>query len=258
MTQFYFLRTSLPELKIEEPLPIGFEELMYMLQQNLSENEWELISSLRLYYDLQNLDALLKDLSIDHKGVLEGNALEKSLQSKEYFPSYVFDFFEEYSSKEEQIKNFGKIFSSYFKKVKENSKGLLHDYFSFERELRLYLLGYRCKKLNRDLYQEIQHEDIHDEIVIELIRHKDDPDPFFPDSFTALKEALLDIGSAPQLEHEEIAKFRFYRYNDVQFKDFFTIDVIILYVIQYFILDDLNQLSSKKGLEQFNMLIKEK
>ena len=128
----------------------------------------------------------------------------------------------------------------------------------FERSLRLYLLGYRCKKLKRDLYKEIQHEDMHDEVILDLIKHKDDPEPYFPESLLSLRETLMDIGFDPQKEYEEIAKFKFYRYNDVQFKEFFTIDVIVLYVIQYFILDDLQKMTPEKGVEQFNLMIKDK
>ena len=114
MTQFYFLRTSLPEIQIDAPLPLPFDELMYMLRHNLSDKEWMLIGKIRLYYDLLNLNALLRELPIDEKGILEGNSLEKAVQSKEYFPTYVFDFFEEYTSKEEQVRHFGRVIATLF------------------------------------------------------------------------------------------------------------------------------------------------
>ena len=159
MHKYYYLACSLPSISLKTKPDIGFEELKFMLKLNVSRSDLKKIISFTRFIDICNLRCLWMNKDIDQRGNLNIAELEDVILIKDVFPDYVFDFLDRYENKDDRLKYFTFLISSFFKDVISSSRGFLKFYFQLEKEIRLVLTALRARKLGRELLKELQFED---------------------------------------------------------------------------------------------------
>lgn len=255
MRNYYYLIISLPALELNSQPQIRFEEFFQSLEINLTESDFNSVKTLLLFYDLVNLERMLQKGSYDLRGQLSATEQLLALRFKEYYPEFVFDFFEKHQSDRDQLLHFAKIYSLFFSHYSVG-KSPENAVLKFERELRLFLILYRTKKFKKDLSFELRYEDAHDPFVYQLLSQKEAIKLAPPEDFVKLAEEL-DSTEDPIQVNQIIEGFRFYHYQELQSEHSFTILGLLAYMMQLLILEDLEKADSTYGLEMFNYILKD-
>ena len=254
---YYFLASALPELQIGYPPDINFMTMDALLKVNLTKADYLLTRILRRYYDIQNIRAFWLGEEIDPRGVYNEVDLEESLVTRLGLPEYVYTFLEKYDSKESRIKHFPALVTAYFSEESENAEGFLKEYLIFERELRIVLIGFRAKKMGRDLTAELQYEDPYDEIVAQVLAQKDSKTYEPPSRFGDLKALFEQHSDEPLKLHQAICEYRFQKIEGMYEIDMFSIGRILAYLAQLIIVERWLELDKNKGLEVIDTIVKE-
>lgn len=256
MSRYFFLGSILPSIRVGSEPGILFDDLMTLYKDNLDSSDLEKVKAIRGYIDLKNIQNLLKKEEIDHRGNLSEKELDEAIVNQEGLPSYLFDFLEEYQEVPEQLRNYSKVFISFFKQMDKKHRRFLREYFRFERSWRVLLTGYRAKKLGVDPTVALQHEDFHDPLIAEILAQKDAPFFEFPFEYVELGEKLKDVGQEPDKQYQLMADFRFHRIRDMVQDHPFSIDYLLGYLVQLMIVEDVFALDEKRGSENLNEMVK--
>jgi len=256
LRNYYYLAISLPDLEIENRPVIRFETLIDQFTMNLNKEDWDLIATVRMYFDLVNLEKSLLEEPIDHRTALNALEIEEALRDRTHFPDYVFDFFDRFIDKKDRIENFPILYAQFFKEFSSKNEEI-SKMIQTERELRLFLLGFRSIKYHQDLQEQFCYEDLTDEIV-DLILSKQAKTTLLDE--TKLQKLLENLDQAKNALEVRylLAAFRFEFYKEIQDFHPFNIIGLIAYMIQLSLLEDLEVKDPKKGLEIFQYILKEK
>ncbi len=257
MKEYYFLSALLPPLKMGSIPGLGFTELVSLLEQNLQESDYKQIEVIRLYTDILNLRNYWRGGALDVRGNLDEYWMVEGLATRSLFPEYVFTFTEKYETTAARLAHFSELLVSYYREEIAQAKGFLQSYLSFERDLCLVCLGFRAKKLQRDLVKELQYEDTDDELVRQIVAQKDAP--FFepPAEYQGLRSLFDEENTSPLKLQESILKIRFDWVEDKVGVDLFSLDKILAYFIQLECVETGLLLESERGNEIVDRMMKE-
>lgn len=257
--EYYFVGTSLPDLKIGQQPEISFENLQRLLKDNLSGHDYAQTQVLRRYFDILNLRALLKNESLDSFGNLDKMALEETLLGDtSYFPAYVNQFLEQYPDKKDRLYYFPKLVHAFYQEEVEDSRGFLKDYLNFERHLRLLLTAYRAKKLGRDLSKELQFEDVDEEFIVQLLTQKDAKHFDVPELFSDLEPVLEANFNSPLDLQKALNEYRFKKLDEMVDMQVFSMDAILAYLAKYILCQKWMAMDKEQGLKIVDTIIKGK
>lgn len=254
---YYYLASALPELQIGYPPDINFKAMDALMRDNLTKEDYRSVAVLRLYYDIQNMRAFWMGEEIDSRGMYNEVDLEESLVTRLGLPEYVYAFLEKYDSKESRLKHFPALVTAYFTEESLNAEGFLREYLTFERELRIVMLGFRAKKMGRDVTAELQYEDPQDEIVAQVLAQKDSKTYEPPSRYSDLKAIFDQYFDEPLKLHQAICEYRFHKIEGMYEIDMFSIGRILAYLAQLIIVEKWLELDKKKGLEVIDTIVKE-
>lgn len=255
MKQYYFLATALPPLKLGVTPEITFDEFCDLLNDNLNKQDLAKTRVVRRWYDIQNIRAYWKEEELDPVGNFDKAHLAEALTAREGFPDYVYDFLDTYENLEDRLHNFSLLVISYFSNEIQRSTGLLHDYLQFERNWRLVFLGFRAKRLGRNLTQELQFEDPDDPLVASLLAQKDAKEYVPPEGFEELATLFEEHGDSPAGLYQALCEYRFRKVTERVGIDLFSIDNIIGYMVQLITLEKMQELDKEKGLSIVNTVL---
>ncbi|ADI37972.1 uncharacterized protein CT_309 [Waddlia chondrophila 2032/99] len=254
---YYFLASALPELQIGYPPDIHFKALDALMKINLTKEDYQKAAVLRRYYDIQNIRAFWLGEEIDRRGIFNEVDLEESLVTRLGLPEYVYAFLEKYDNKESRLKHFPELVAAYFKEEGASAEGFLKEYLAFEREMRIVLIGFRAKKMGKDLAFELQYEDPYDEIVAQVLAQKDSKNYEPPTRYADLKALFEEHYEEPLKLHQALCEYRFYKVEGMYEMDLFSIGRILAYLAQLMIVERWLELDKKKGLEVIDTIVKE-
>lgn len=255
--QYYFLASRLPPLALGEVPDITWEEFLFLLETNLTQADWRWVNVLRLYQDLINIRHFWMGEEIDPLGRFDVLELEEALLTGYGFPEYVYAFLEQYASKEERLKNFPSLIVRFFTQELLNAPDFLREYLQLERELRLVFLGFRAKKLGRNLATELQFENPDDDLIAQLLAQKDDKAFEPPEGFESLRVMFTQHADEPMALFQEIAAYRFNWIEDRLSDDPFSISRILGYMVQLILVLQTLQLDAEKGNQMIDNMVKE-
>lgn len=258
MTQYYFLATILPALQIGVPPEIDSQELLNLLKINLSVSDYGKVERLLGLYDIYNIRAFWTGEPLDQWGTLDKNALEEALIVREGpLPPFVFEYLQDHENQEDRLKDFPILFVKFFENLASTTQGFEREYALFERNLRLTLAAFRAKQLGRNLEKELQYEDPNDEVVAQLLAQKDAKTFEPPVDFQDLKPILEEHYSSPMELQKAMCEYRFKKLEEYVGLDSFSIDRVLVYVLEYVMADKWIQLDRKKGVEIVDTIVKE-
>lgn len=256
MGGYYFVAAAMPPLKVGASADITLREYLQMLQINLSVHDLEYLSRLRLFYDIQNIRAHWRGHKLDAAGSLDENELEEALVAREGLPEYVYTFLDRYSEASERQRFFPSLIASYFQEELNALPPIISAYFEFERQLRLVLLGFRAKKLHRDLLVELQYEDPFDETVAQLLVQKDAKSYIPPEAFEELSQLFDRFYDEPLALHKALCEYRFAKIDEILGVDFFSINRVLGNLLQLFIVERWFRLDKQGGLLIVNTIVR--
>ncbi len=260
MKQYYYLSIVLPKLVLDEKPEISFHEFDQLLQENLTPSDFDKMRRMRWFYDLRNVRAYWKKEPLDYWGTLNENQLEDALLTREgnELPGYLYDYLNEYDSPEERQRHFSKVISTYFAEEASQNTGFLRDYRAFERNIRLIMTAYRARRLGRDLEVEFEYEDPEDDIVAQLLEHKDSKEFELPEGFEDFKPVLQLYDSSPLKLQKAVMEYVFNWIEDRLQFDYFSINHILGYMARFILIERFMRLDKEKGLNILENVVKEK
>jgi hypothetical protein len=258
--QYVYLAVGLPPLSFDSPPEISFAELETLLRDNLTHKDYQKTRLLRRLYDILNLRAFWLGEPLDPHGGMDENQIEEALALQMGFPEYVYDFILRHRTKEERLRHFPSLLSSFFKESAAETKGFLRDYLRFEREWRLVFAGFRAKRLGRDLSVELQYEDPQEELIAQMLAQKDAKTYEPPERYRELKVLFEKYEDDPLGLERALDEYSFNFIEDqlsLGLKDTFSIDRILAYMAQLILVEKWFELDKKKGSEIIDTIVKE-
>lgn len=258
MTQYYFLTTYLPSLQFGVPPDISFEELEILFDENLSSKDLKQVEVIRRYYDLFNMRAFWKGEPLDPHGNWNENQLEEVLLEPARQPEYLRKYLEEYESTAERVSQFSRLLAAYFRNEEEHAEGFLKKYLQLERELRLILVGFRAKKMKRDLLKELQYEDPEEPIVAQILAQKDDLAFHPPEPYEELKPIFEANADNPMTLHQALLEWRYGKIQEFVGVQPFSIDRILGYFVRFILNENSLELDKIKGTKIVDSIVEER
>ncbi|MBS0634556.1 MAG: DUF2764 family protein [Verrucomicrobia bacterium] len=249
MANYYFLATLLPPLRVGSPVELSSAELQFLLEQNLTPSDMELVRVLKRLIDIDNIRAIWKKQPYTPGGNIDYNELEELLVFKEGLPEYVLEFLDSYQEKKELIENFPKILHSYFAKESTNKNGFLKRYITFQWQWKLVFTALRAHELGRDIEKELAAADNENPFLEELLDASKEKQFEPPAPYTGLKELFDSRKTAPLDLYQALSEWRFDYIEEMIEWENFSIERILGYVAQLEICEEWLQLDKLKGLE---------
>lgn len=239
MTHYYFVAPALPALQLESPPEISFEELIFLLEVNLTSKDLKLGTILRRYYDVLNVRNLLKKEPFLPFGTMNPAELEEALQGADTLPDYFFEFTQKYSTSKAQLENFSSLLAAYYRKESRVATRFLKELLQFDHAWQLVMVALRAKTLGRDLLKEFQYEDIADPLVKQLANQKEGSSIEVPEEFVDLKALYEENKEAPLALHRAHVHWRFQKIERMLAGSYFSVDRVLGYIAQLFLLEEL-------------------
>ena len=262
MSQYYFLSSSLPSLQMGGLPELAFKDLRPLFAVNLTKKDAKKLKTFQTFYDLQNLRASwmsqqLRPQEFSSYGSLLKNELEDAILTYDGLPGYVYDFLDRFDNEEKRLQNFSSLLFSYFQEVNNEASGFLSSYLTFEKEWRLVFLGFRAKKMKKDVIAELQYEDPSNEIVAQILAQKDASSYEPPSKYEKLKSIFETKGDSPISLHQSLCEYRFLELESFFEGDLFSIDRILGYIAQLIIVEEWLKLDQSRGLDIMDTIVKD-
>lgn len=255
MSNYYYLATALPELKLGITPEITFPYFVHLLQENLSAEDLAQTQAIRRYFDIENIRAFWRKEPLDPRGNLDVNSLEEALLTGGGLPAYVYDFMEKHDSLQDRLRHFPFLIVTYFNEEISKAKGFLRKYLQFERDLRLVLVGLRAKKLHRDLLLELQYENSDDDSVAQLLSQKDAKSYDPPDEFGAVKSLFEEFSDDPASLNKALYEYRIQKIDQMIGLHVFSLDYILAYLIKLIYMEKWLEQDRDKGIQIIKKII---
>lgn len=244
---YYFLGTLLPELHIGEVPEIGFREYKQLLKENLSASDYAKTRVIRNLHDIFNLRFYWKGEPLDPFGNLKDSDFEEAFATRSMLPSYVFEYMDKYENKSEQLHHFPALLATFFNEEIEQSSGFFKAYLILERELRLVMLAFRAKKLNKDVFAELQYEDPEESIIAQILAQKDSGSYEPPEKYEELKVIFDKYQNQPLELQKALIEFRFNKIEEMLGLDLFSADRILAYLVELMLTEQWQHMDQQKG-----------
>jgi hypothetical protein len=250
MTQYYFIGTSLPPLRIGVKPEISFHELRDLLRMNLTPPDLEKFQDLLRLIDLSNIRAEWMGRPLDDRGNFQSNQLEEALLVREGLPEFINTYLDQYDSIEDRLRFFPSLYTAICLEMQEKyPSGFLHEYYTLEREIRLVLTALRAKRFGRHLTRELQFEDSSDPLVAEILAQKDAAEYTPPLEYLVLKALFIRCAGDPKELYRALLEYRFEKIEELEEKGPFSIDAILGYAARLLLVESWNQLDEIQGTE---------
>lgn len=257
MTKYYFLGTLLSELRVGEPPEISFREYEQLLKENLTDEDFAKTRTIKNLFDILNIRFYWKGEPLDTLGNYDESELEEAFATQSMLPLYVFKFMSKYESLDERLRHFPEMIATFFSEEIHRASGFFKDYLTLERELRLILVAFRAKKLNRDVYIDLQYENPEDPLIVQILAQKDAPQFEPPVNYQELKSIFNQYSDNPLELQKAMYEFRFKKIEEMLGIDFFSTNRMLAYFVELVLIEKWLQMDNQKGLEIVDRMLKE-
>lgn len=255
MTLYYFLGTLLPELKIGEAPEIRFDDFLALLKQNLKAQDYAQVMAVLRFIDIENIRQLWMGREFEQKGNLDENELQEALLVQVGLPSYILNFLDQFGNGSDRLRHFSSLVGSFFREEIPQQMGFLREWLIQERNMRLVLSALRAKSMGRPLLEEMQHEDPEDKIVADILAQKDGASYTPPLEFREMGAVYEKYQDDPLGLHKALLEYRFKKAQEMVHLEVFTIDRIIAYLVQLFLVEKWRKLDEQKGRKIINNIL---
>ncbi len=249
---YYYLVAGLPELALEQSkLPFSVSDFLANLKEVLHPEDIKLVRFLLLPYN----NMLLLDLALHKEGESTAHpyseysreALEEKIKEEGDLPTYMPRFYEAVRQESPiwaQLSWENQLTRLYYDYVLEHTKGFLSDWFVFERDLKNILAAWNCRTYEISMDgQLIGGNEVTEALLQSHIRD------FGLSNEKEYLDRLLNALENDQLQEREKAidliKWNFI--DEANTFHYFTIEVVLGYLLKLMILEHRLQLDTEKG-----------
>lgn len=254
MKEYYFLASLLPPLEIGHIPALGFADLMVLLDANLGRKDRQTVRKFLSMIDFQNMRAFWAKESFEKRGNLNHEQMEEVLShlewpSGESLPQFLIDYLGKYPSDKERLDHFSLLMSQFYAYQLEHESGFIRDFFAFQRDLHLVLVGFRAKKLSKNVAVELQYEDETDPIVAQILAQKDAKNFEPPFEYKELKRIFEEYADSPLELHKAISEYQFDYIIEHWGNEAFSLERILNYLARLILVEQWLELDVQKGIQ---------
>lgn len=259
MKEYYFVASLLPELEIGHVPDLGMSELKELLKVNLASEDLTKTRLLLRQIDVENFRAFWAQEPLDPRGNLNKEEIEQAINDKawsrdEEFPDYLVDFLDKFTEDDERLAHFPKLLISYYSYEREHNEGFLKDYFAFQRDWQWVLVGFRARKMGKDIAVELQHEDPSDPLIAQILAQKDAAEYEPPFEYRDLKPIFEEHQDQPLELHKALYAYQFKEIVERWGVAIFTVDRILNYMARLILVEKWQELDVQKGIEVIDQI----
>lgn len=260
MTEYYFLTSLLPELQIGHIPTLGFSSLMELLETDLTKEDFQLVKHFLHIIDYDNLRSLWNGDPIDKRGNFTKEELERALLEGEWpngkeFPDYLLDFLQKYPNNKERVQHFFWLISRFLDDQIVHHTDFFREYYIFEKQWRLVMVGFRAKKYGKDISYELQYEDPYDPIVAQILAQKDTQGFEPPFEYRDLKPIFDEYADNPLELHKALLEYQFRQIVELTGNEIFSIDRILGYLARLLLVESWLVLDVQKGINVVDEMV---
>ena len=260
MREYHFLISSLPELSFEKKsLPFALDFFYKELEYYLHPNDYKTVCYLKCETDSYNLLNLLaeSDKPFRPGGNLTQEELEKEIKSPNSLPHCLSNFIDYYhkSAKSENYASLEKqLFSMYYNYINNSDNQFITKWFTFDLNLKNILAHIVSELLETDPRNEM----VGDQVTIDEILFYRSKNFDLNHRIPNYKTLLQIVNQKDILEREkQIDKFKWDYLDEITLFDYFTLEVILSYIIKLKIIQRWEEMDVEKGTAQLNTFINE-
>lgn len=262
MKEYYFLASVLPPLEIGHLPALGFAEFRELLEFNLSNSDKKRVRQFLRLIDLENVRAFWANEPFDPRGNVSAEQMEQALLDVQWpvgeeFPSYFQEYLEKYHTNEERLAHFSELMAQFFNHAIEQESGFIADFFQFQREMRLVIVGFRSKKLGKDVALELQYEDATDSVIAQILAQRDSKVYEPPFEYKELKPIFEEFAEQPLELYKALYEYQFNHIIELWGGEIFTLNRILNYVARLILVERWLELDVQKGIEVVDTIEKE-
>lgn len=262
MDEYYFFVSLLPPLEIGHVPSLGFSELKALMDVNLKKSDRKIVRTFLSLIDFENMRALWSGEPFDQHGNYNREQMVHAIADEtwpngETFPWFLSEYLEKYRTPEDRLRHFPLLLSQFFTFQIENETGFLRDYFAFQRDIRLVMLGFRTKKLGKDLAEQLQYEDGTDEIVAFILAQRDSKSFEPPFEYKELRPIFDEYASDPLELYQAFYVYQFNHIIELWGGEPFGLGRILNYLARLILVERWLELDVQKGIHVVDTIEKE-
>ncbi len=257
-TYYYCLVAGFPDLFLDESdVHFSMADFKEYLQEELTPNDNQLVQTLFLPYDHQNLINILQGNAQSFSSL--GNFSREQLEETDAFvlPSYMLEFVNQYKSesKSKTSKQWeNHITHLFYEYVARMDNTFLNDWFAFDKNLTNLLIGLNCREFERNPGNEIIGEDF----VAEAIKNSTSKDFGLSSELNYLPQVLSIVDKDNLLNREkELDQLKWNYLENLTLLHYFSVEVVLAYTIKLQMVYRWMQLDEKTGRKIFKQIIDE-
>ena len=255
---YYYLVSGLPDLIFEQAKPpfsmMAFRE---ELQYPLHPLDFQLVQYIFLPADNHNLLKVLQKDTAQwaEKGQFSLEQMEAAVREPEGLPDYMLQFIEAFQQEAPIVAGMSwenQLTQLYFDYVLEATQGFLRDWFTFERDLHNLKAAFTARRHHIALQGQL----IGDYGLSEAARNSNARDYGLSGEYPFINRLLALEEEPDLLEREEETDILRWNYIDeLNTFNYFTIEVLLGYLLKLSILERWSPLSPAEGREAFQSLV---
>jgi hypothetical protein len=255
---YYYLVAGLPDIILEQnKLSVTLEDFKQELQTHLHPTDYSLLEKLFLPADNRNvLNMLLKNIqNFDNSGKYTFDELEDEIKEPEILPEYIKTFISHFKSNQPVFTDMSweeQLTSLYYEYASEASNDFLRTWFEFERDIKNILTGLTARRHKIP----VENMLIGDNTVTNGIRKSNARDFGLSAEFPFVDKLIQINENSNLLEREKaIDQLKWNHIDDINTFNYFTIEVILGFVIKLGMVERWLKLDKKTGEEMFRRLL---
>ncbi|EPP34525.1 hypothetical protein CP10139811_0393 [Chlamydia ibidis] len=262
MTQYYFLSSFFPNQLPEAPPLYSFEALDSLLLLNLSKRDFAHYVILKRFFDLENFAFFWADKPIPYSfGTVTQDRVAGMVYLQQWsdeceFEDFFKDFLLEHKSSKERLEHFSALMSCFLSHYQNSSLEFLREYFTFKKNLRVVLAGFRSRVMQLDVSYVLRDEDSSDPVVLQVLMQKDAPNYELPDGFSDLSSVLEDYGHLPHTLHRTLSLYEFHKMEEMYRNWYFDANAVLGRVATYLFAIRNSMVNLEAGKQKINSMEK--
>lgn len=257
---YYYLVAGLPDITIEQgKLQTGTTEFLEELKGALSKSDFALVEPLLLPVDNRNLLILLQkeDKALSTEGVYPPEVLAEELKEPVHLKKYMLQFIESFRAETRMYPSLtpeNELATLYFEEMVETKDAFLRQWFEFELNLKNILLVLSARKNNIPY----EHQVIGNNPVSEIIRRSNARDLGISAEWPWIDKVLQIVEIEDILAREKAIDLLRWNYLDeLNTFNYFSVEVLIAYLVKLGIVERWLKLDQPTGEEMFRRLLGE-
>lgn len=257
---YYYLVAGLPDILLEQKkLPFSVSEFRDELAHHVHEDDFELVKLLFLLYDNENLlNLLLKNKKpFIELGNYSQDFLEEEIKEPLSLPAYMQSFIHSYKNEAPLVQGYSwenQLTWLYFEYLEKNPNEFLRSWFEFDLHIRNIFSAFNIRKYKLSK----EGAWIGDNEITDALKRSSLKDFGLSNDFPLMEKLLTIDEDMNSMEKERsLDMLRWDYLNELNTFNYFTIEVLLAFVIKLLMVERWMLLDPETGKKMFKQIISE-